>query len=86
MLEREITLKNKTGLHARPATDFVKYANSFKSDISIVYKDSIIDAKSIVALLTGGLCSGATFMLKTEGDDEQEAMDQITSFFEKLTD
>lgn len=86
MLKREVTLKNQSGLHARPASNFVKYANGFKSNISILHKDKKIDAKSIVSLLTGGLSAGATFTLQVEGSDELEAIDKIAEFLNELND
>ena len=54
MYKREATILNPTGLHARPASDFVKCAANFKSDITIgrVSSEKTVNAKSIVMLLS----------------------------------
>lgn len=68
---------NETGLHARPASMFVKLAKSFHSDIVVrnVTKDSpFVNAKTILRLLTSELCKGDELELKAEGDDETEAV------------
>lgn len=86
MLTKEITIRNQTGLHARPATNFVKFAAGFQSRIFISYKNKEIDAKSIVSLLTGGIGSNVTFTLRVDGSDEQEAMEKVSEFLENLQD
>ncbi len=86
MLKKEIVIQNQTGLHARPATAFVKFANGFQSRLLILYKDKEIDAKSIVSLLTGGIGSGASFILQAEGSDEEEAITKAAEFLESLQD
>jgi phosphocarrier protein HPr len=86
VLTKELTIKNKSGLHARPATKFVKFAAGFKSQITIKYKDKLIDAKSIVALLTGGISSGSNIVLNVKGEDEETALQQIAAFIENLED
>ena len=72
MVSTIIALKNKTGLHSRPAANFVKKANE--------------DGKSIISLLTLGAAYGARIELIIEGEDEEKAMNEMKEFFEKLTD
>jgi len=86
VLTKELTIKNKTGLHARPASKFVKFASGFKSQITIKYKDKLIDAKSIVSLLTGGIAGGSNIILGASGEDEAAAIEQISAFIENLED
>ncbi len=73
MVEKEITLRNETGLHARPATRFAKLANKFSSDIKVIYKGKTYNAKSILHIMTLGIPCGGTFLLQVEGQDEIEA-------------
>ncbi len=71
---------NGCGLHARPASMFVKLAKSFESEITVrnVDKDSpFVSAKSILRLLTAELCQGEWLELKAEGSDEEEAVRQL---------
>lgn len=71
---------NATGLHARPASMFVKLAKSFESEIMVrnLDKDSpFVNAKSILRLLTAELCKNDHLELKAEGPDEAEAVEQL---------
>ncbi|AZO93311.1 HPr family phosphocarrier protein [Iocasia frigidifontis] len=77
MLEKEITLKNETGLHARPAARFAKLANTFSSDIKISYQGKTYNGKSIMRIMTLGIPCGARFTLQVEGQDEEEALNQL---------
>ena len=80
MTTRETTVKNKTGLHARPASAFVETANKFKSAVKIknVDKDSAeVNAKSIIKLLTLSMSQGTTIRISAEGEDEAEAVNTL---------
>lgn len=80
MTTRETTVKNKTGLHARPASTFVQAANGFKSAIKIknVDKDSPeVNAKSVIKLLTLSMSQGTTIRISAEGEDEVAAVDAL---------
>lgn len=83
MLQKELIVKNKTGLHARPASEFVKKASTFDSDIHIEFDDKKINAKSIVGLLSAGIGYGSKLMLTIEGEDEQEAMESLVALIEE---
>ncbi len=74
MVKKEISVKNKTGLHARPASEFVKKASSFKSSIFIEFKERSINAKSIVGILSAGIGYGSQLVLTAEGEDAEEAI------------
>jgi phosphotransferase system HPr (HPr) family protein len=84
MLSKEVTVKNKTGLHARPASDFVKAAGKFKSAISIEFRDKKINAKSIVHVLSAGISAGSTILLSAEGEDEQQAVETLADVIDKF--
>lgn len=80
MTIRETTVKNKTGLHARPASSFVETAAKFKSAIKIknIDKDSAeVNAKSIIKLLTLSMSQGTNIRISAEGEDEVEAVDTL---------
>lgn len=84
MYEKEITIKNKTGLHARPATDLSTLCQTYESDIKIRTNDSEIDSKSIISILSGGICKGTKIKLVINGTDEKEAGEKISEFIENL--
>ncbi|MDO4712035.1 MAG: HPr family phosphocarrier protein [Peptostreptococcaceae bacterium] len=79
MLKRELIVQNKTGLHARPASEFVKKASTFRSSVFIEFGEKNINAKSIVGLLSAGIGYGSRLVLAVEGEDENEAMEALAA-------
>lgn len=80
MLIGTTTIINETGLHARPASQFVGCAKQYKSKIHISHdgKDWI-NAKSIVMLLSGGFVQGDSVYISADGEDERQALDELIS-------
>jgi len=74
MVEQDITIKNKLGLHARAAVKFVNLANRFGASVKIVKDGDEIDGKSILGILTLAATQGTTIRLITAGKDEEAAM------------
>ena len=77
MVKKELIVQNKTGLHARPASEFVKKASTFKSSVFIEFGEKNINAKSIVGLLSAGIGYGSKLTLAIDGEDEQEALETL---------
>lgn len=86
MVEKEIIVKNKTGIHARPASQLVKECTKFESDIYIKMGEKNINAKSIISVLAAGLSQGTKIILCTKGDDEVKALESIANFIDSLTE
>lgn len=82
MVTRSVNVINKTGLHARPASIFVQSATKFQSEISIKHKENTYNAKSIMALLSAGICCGSRVEILAEGQDEKEAVDTLAVLIE----
>jgi phosphocarrier protein len=82
MTYKEITVTNKTGLHARPASEFVKKASSFKSNITLSCKGKDINAKSIIGILSAGISMGTAIKISAEGPDEKEAVEGLIALVE----
>ena len=83
MVEVEVVIKNKAGLHTRPAANLVKTAAKFKSDF-FIYKDGYeINGKSIIGVMTLAAEQGAKLLLRFNGEDEQEAAKAVCELFEK---
>ncbi len=70
----EVTVVNPVGLHVRPATFFIKKANSYKSSIWVEKDDRRVNAKSLLGVLSLGVVKGMTITLIADGDDEDEAL------------
>jgi phosphocarrier protein HPr len=82
MIEQTVTIRNRTGLHTRPAATLVKTASRFKAEFSI-RKDSLeINGKSIIGVMTLAAEQGSTLTLRFDGEDEKDAAAAIVALFE----
>jgi phosphocarrier protein HPr len=82
---KTVEIINQSGLHARPASDFVKCAKQFKSKVMIKRlggNDQPVNAKSIVSLLAQSLSKGQKAEISAEGEDEAEAVDALVEIIE----
>lgn len=86
MFSATITVKNKTGLHARPASQLVALCQKFESDMRIVGGGADIDPKSIISILSGGIKNGTTIELTASGPDEQNAVQEVAALIESFTE
>ena len=81
----EIEVKHPDGLHARPASLFVETAKSFSSEISVenlTDESEVVDAKSILNIMTIGVSQGHKVKITAEGDDAEEAIEKLESLIE----
>lgn len=74
---KQLKITNPQGLHARPAAVFVKAANKYLSNIMIKKDDQIIDAKSIINILSLALEPETEIELIIEGEDSSEALEDL---------
>lgn len=81
MLKESVMVKNRTGVHARPAGMLVKAAGQFESTIQLVYQGKAINARGIMAVLGAGIVGGAEVELICDGADEQQAFATIKALF-----
>ncbi len=86
MIERDVEIKNKLGLHARAAAKLVHTAARFKCDIKIRKGDEEVDGKSILGILLLAAGRGTTIKLKADGVDEREALDAIEALIDAKFD
>lgn len=83
MYEKETILREETGLHARPASLLVKEASKYKSNIKVIKGEEEYNAKSIMGILSMGAQNGDKLIIKAEGVDEKEAVDNLIYLIEK---
>lgn len=83
MIIQDLIIKNKTGLHARPAATWAQTAGKFKSSIRLRKGDKEIDGKSLLSILSLGLSAGSDVQLIVDGPDAQAAVDALTSLLEQ---
>ena len=86
MYSKQVVIENATGLHARPASDFVNLAKRYNSKITIQNIDgegsALANAKSIVMLLAQGYCQGTHVEISANGEDEQEAVEKLVELIQ----
>ena len=82
MIETELTVRNRAGIHTRPAASIVKLAAKFQSDVFLIKDGFEINAKSIIGVMTLAADQGSTIILKINGNDEQKAVEEIKALFE----
>ncbi|MFJ7745156.1 HPr family phosphocarrier protein [Peribacillus sp. NPDC097295] len=83
MVEKQIEVKLKTGLQARPAALFVQEANRFQSDVFLEKDGKKVNAKSIMGLMSLAVSSGVSIKLIVDGRDEQEAIEALEEFVQQ---
>lgn len=83
MLERDVSIINALGLHARAAAKLVRLANTFNSSVTLTRSDTNVsaDGKDILSLLQLAAGSGVKLTVAVDGIDEQNAIEQITQLF-----
>lgn len=82
MIEKKAVVKNRAGIHARPAASIVKTANKYRSDIKIIRNNDEINAKSIMGIITLAAGYKTELIIKADGEDEEEAVDELLRLFE----
>jgi phosphocarrier protein len=81
MVERQITVVNSLGIHARPASQIVLLANKFNATISLVKDGAVADAKSIMSVMMLAAAHNSTITLRVSGPDEQVALGAMIELF-----
>jgi len=81
MIEVEVIVKNRTGIHTRPAATIVKCAGKYKCEFYIVKDGFQINGKSIIGVMSLAAERGSTLNLVFDGDDESEACEEIVNLF-----
>ena len=76
---RHVTIRNKYGLHARPAAELVKLASRFKSDVWVGKEDLEVNGKSIMGVLMLAAERGSTLTLRAAGEDAEDAADALAA-------
>jgi phosphocarrier protein len=83
LITRTVTIRNRSGLHTRPAAMIVKTAAQFRSDFYIVKNGFRINGKSIIGVMTLAAEQGSELQLEFDGPDEEMAAEALGSYFER---
>ncbi len=80
--ERTVTIRNKYGIHARPAAEFVKLANRFQAGITVSKDDLDVNGKSIMGVMMLAAEYGSEVTIRATGEDAAAAVDQLALLIE----
>ncbi|MCX7655269.1 MAG: HPr family phosphocarrier protein [Treponemataceae bacterium] len=82
MIEQMVTIKNRAGIHARPAALLVQTANKYKSKIYIEKDNDRVNGKSIMGIITLGAGYNTNLKIIADGEDEKEALAALIHLFD----
>lgn len=82
MISQEVTIKNPTGLHLRPAGIFCNIASYYKCKVMFQHGDTVSNAKSVLSVLGACIKMGDTITLICDGEEEEEAMNAMVQAVE----
>lgn len=80
IIKKKIKIANPQGLHARPASVFVKIANKYEADVTVRRGDETVNGKSIMGLMTLAASYGAVLEIEVSGEDAAEAVQELENF------
>jgi len=86
MIERELLIANKLGLHARATAKLVQVLSGYRSSATLTAKGREVNAKSIMGVMLLAAGYGTKVVLRLDGDDEAEAMESAAALFERKFD
>lgn len=86
MIERELTVSNRLGLHARATAKLVQVLSAFRSNATLTAKGREVNAKSIMGVMLLAAGQGTPVKLRVDGEDETAAADAIVALFERRFD
>lgn len=84
MLERQVKILNRLGLHARPAAEFVRAVRTFQSSVTIIKNGDDYSGASILDVLSANLDHGAILTFRIEGPDAEFAMERLCQLLEEF--
>ncbi|MFH0827755.1 MAG: HPr family phosphocarrier protein [Candidatus Omnitrophota bacterium] len=85
-VKKKLKVKNKQGLHARPAALFVQVANRFESNITVSRDQEKVNGKSIMGILMLGAEQGSEIILEVDGKDADSALVELERIVDKEDD
>jgi phosphocarrier protein HPr len=86
MLERELTVSNRLGLHARATAKLVQVLSAYRCNATLSAKGREVNAKSIMGVMLLAAGQGTPVMVRVDGEGEVEALEAVTALFERRFD
>jgi len=84
VVQKDFTIYNEVGLHARPASELCALCKQFESEIKGSTQKKAFNPKSVISILTAEIKKDTTISIEVNGADEEQAMRRLTEFFNGL--
>lgn len=82
MTEKNVTVTNPLGVHARPSAMIVQTASKFRADVSLIKDGNLVNAKSMLGVMTLAAEMGSVVTIRADGSDEEKAVEALVRVFE----
>ncbi len=82
-ISQEVVVKNSLGVHTRPAAQLAQEAMKFESEIFLIMDHMVVNAKSVLDILTLGAAHGKKIIIKAVGRDADKAVNRLVNLFEE---
>lgn len=82
MVSKKVTIVNKSGLHARPASELAKEAMKCRSEVALIVGNERINPKSVLNLMAAAIRCGTEIEVECDGENEQEDLKKLTALIE----
>ena len=86
MLERDIVVSNRLGLHARASAKLVQLVSGFKSTVWLISRGREVNAQSIMGVMMLAAGIGTALTIRAEGEDEEAAVQAVVDLFDRKFD
>ncbi|WGK68995.1 HPr family phosphocarrier protein [Candidatus Haliotispira prima] len=80
-MEKKIRVTNASGIHASPSAQIVQTVMQYNATVALVYQGKVIDARSILGILSLGLAKGSEFILRAEGENAEAVIEALEKLF-----
>ncbi len=86
MAEKNVVIKNDTGLHARPAAALVQFVKNISGDVELIKDGKVANAKSIFNVMSLGVAKGTEITVRVGGANAEEDVNRVVEFIENLSE
>ena len=83
-MERTLQVINASGIHASPSAQIVQTVIQYDATVAFLYENKVVDARSILGILSLGLAKGAEFVIRAEGPDSTIVLDKLEQLFSQF--
>ncbi len=84
MIQRQVTVVNSSGIHARPAAAVVNFVKNYRGSVEVINNGKKGNLKSIISIMSLGMRKGSDLVVQIEGENEEKFAEDLVSFISDL--